>query len=333
MSITENSTVSEENIELPLISILVPYHNAEAFLERCLKSLVSQTYKNLEIILLNNASTDKGPEIASEYQKKDSRIVLANLEEPGISKARNELLRLAKGQWYCFVDSDDEMFWDSVEKLYKKADELNVDMIVGSHIFRTPNNDKERLIEEDVVLSKEKIHEYFLTQGRYFNFAWGKLYKAELFEGVSYKIGSYYEDIEALPRILENTNSLATIKEKVYIYYRNDKGITSAKDLKVHEDGLMARMSNRDFYDMKYPKLEGLARAGIVEFAFYLLGKIWEVGISQNRELFEKVKKIVKETKVPKESYVSVKMTRLLFVVCPRLTMFLLQAYSKWKNN
>ena len=113
-----------------LISIIVPVYNVEQYLDDCLISIINQTYKNIEIILIDDGSTDKSGKICDEYAKKDSRIIVIHKENGGVSSARNAGLRIAKGAYIGFVDPDDWIAEDMYEVLYSNAKKYDADVSV-----------------------------------------------------------------------------------------------------------------------------------------------------------------------------------------------------------
>lgn len=127
-------------MEEKLISIIVPVYNVEKYLKECIDSVISQTYKNLEIILVDDGSTDKSGEICDEYSKKDSRIKVIHKENGGLSDARNVALDIAKGEYIGFVDSDDYVEKDMFETLYKLAEEHNTE-ISSISFYKTLENE------------------------------------------------------------------------------------------------------------------------------------------------------------------------------------------------
>ncbi|MCQ2522979.1 MAG: glycosyltransferase [Lachnospiraceae bacterium] len=320
--------------EQPLISVLVPFYNAEKYLKRCVDSIIGQSYKNLDIVLLNNASNDGSEEIAKSLMEKDQRITLHYLQKPGLAGARNELLRLANGEYIIFVDSDDELERDAIVRLLKNAIKVGADLTCGSHIYRTETSDKRRIMPQKVITTKVDIHKYFLTEGRDFNHAWGKLYKRDLFEGLSYPEGKYYEDIYMLPKVLDRCMKIVTLSEPVYIYYKNEQSISFDENAGTHMDGLEARMGNLEFYKANYPELENEAGSAANDFALFLLGKIQTCGKKANVQSVEKVNDILKKLPLPRgKEYKLIALARKLYVFCPSLTMFLLSKYSIIKNR
>ena len=112
-----------------LVSIIIPIYNVEQYLDRCIKSVINQTYKNIEIILVDDGSTDKCPEICDQYAQKDNRIVVIHKENGGLSSARNAGMKVLKGEYMLFVDSDDWIKGNTVEELLQIAIEHDVDFV------------------------------------------------------------------------------------------------------------------------------------------------------------------------------------------------------------
>lgn len=320
--------------DLPLISIMVPFHNTEKYLKRCVDSITGQSYKNLEIILLNNASTDNSDNIAKELLTKDKRITLHYLEKPGLAGARNELLKLAKGDYLIFVDSDDEMEVDAVMRSFEIAQKTGSDMVCGSHVYRTENADKSRSMPQRVLKNKEAIHRFFLTEGKNFNHAWGKLYKRDVIEELSYPDGKNYEDIFILPKIIERCSKVVTVPNSVYVYYKNEQSISADTNAATHMDGLEGRLQNLDFYKDKYPELENEALGAANDFVLFLLGKIYSCGVKSNRQTLEKTNEIIRNLSIPKgKEYRIINIARKMYRIIPRTTCRLLGEYSKLKNH
>ena len=117
------------------ITVIVPVYNVENYLEKCLDSLINQTYKNIEIIVINDGSTDNQGEICQEYAQKDNRIVYIEKENGGLSDARNVGLDKMTGSYVTFIDSDDWIEQDYIETLYKKIVEYQADIAVGNYIL------------------------------------------------------------------------------------------------------------------------------------------------------------------------------------------------------
>ena len=118
---------------MKLISIIIPIYNNEKFISRCLDSIINQTYKKIEIIIVNDGSTDKSLDVISKYEKKDNRIKVINKKNEGVSIARNIGIESSKGDYITFVDADDWLELDAIEKLYIEITEKNVDVVRGNY--------------------------------------------------------------------------------------------------------------------------------------------------------------------------------------------------------
>lgn len=138
------------------ISIIIPIYNAEKYLEKCLDSIVKQTYKNIEIICVNDGSKDNSINILSRYNKMDNRIVLINKENNGLSSARNIGLASATGEFVMFVDSDDWIDIDTCEKCLKIMNKYSVDVVMFSYVREYENKSNPKIIfNEDIFLMKK----------------------------------------------------------------------------------------------------------------------------------------------------------------------------------
>ena len=148
----------------PLLSVIVPIYNVEEYLEKCLDSIINQTYKNLEIILVDDGSPDKCPQICDEYAKKDDRIVVIHKENGGVSSARNLGLDIAKGEFITFVDSDDWIDETMYEKMMLKQAEENLDLVFTR--YKTIKNGSIKKIKELTmdIFCKGNDLQYFISQ-------------------------------------------------------------------------------------------------------------------------------------------------------------------------
>ena len=121
------------------VSVIVPVYNVESYLEECLDSIINQTFKDIEIILVNDGSTDSSPKIMELYASKDSRITVLNQPNKGVSAARNAGIEQASGEYFLFVDSDDMIVPDAIEKLYGKAGEAGAELVIGNTLYFYPD--------------------------------------------------------------------------------------------------------------------------------------------------------------------------------------------------
>lgn len=214
----------------PIISIIVPIYNVESYLERCIESILNQSFKEFELILVNDGSTDSCKDICNEYKKRDSRIVVVNKKNEGVSSARNLGLDLAKGEYIGFIDPDDFINKDMYKILFDTIQANNSDMVICDY-YKVNEDDINKFrnlkcncenIEVKNLNKLESIDNLFLT-GEKFIFAWNKLYKRELFNDLRYEKGRIYEDEYLAHRILYKCNKVSIIEAKIY-YYVQRKG-------------------------------------------------------------------------------------------------------------
>lgn len=215
-----------------LISVIVPVYNVEEYLSKCLDSIIASTYQELEIICINDASTDGSWEILQQYAEKDQRIVLINCpENGGVAAARNKGLDNAKGAYIAFVDSDDYVDPVFFEKLYKRIVSDRSD-VAACGFYRLEENGKrtEETIETNasVLTEKEWWELYCHKHTVISNCFWNKLYKADCFEGKRFTYGIIYEDTELQHKLLSG-KTLSVLPDNLYYYLIRAGSITSKK--------------------------------------------------------------------------------------------------------
>lgn len=206
--------------ERDLISIIVPVYNVERYLERCLDSIINQTYKNIEIILVDDGSTDTSGEICDRYADADGRVCVYHTENSGVSKARNLGLKKFKGEYCTFVDADDLVLPEYIEKLYNTIIENNVRMSLCraydciemdvKTVWQT-NMGLTRIIPVDENYDFTNVYTHWVV--------WGTLYHKSLLKGLKFDADLYVgEDTLFLARVLDRCDKYAYIPEELYCY-------------------------------------------------------------------------------------------------------------------
>ena len=223
----------------PLISVIVPIYNVEKYLKKCIQSIVDQTYKNLEIILVNDGSSDNSGKICDEFAQKDNRIKVIHKTNGGLSDARNAGLDVMSGEWVSFVDSDDFVSLYYIENLLSLAKKTGVD--IASISFETNlSNFKESKIQDEKILNFDSIN--FIKEmfyGNFRHFAPAKIYKKEIFKDLRFPKGKLYEDIFTITLAISKSDKIAFCNKKDYFYLQRPDSITGAnfneKELDVFE--------------------------------------------------------------------------------------------------
>lgn len=227
-----------------LISIMVPVYNAERYLERCLDSVLTQTYTNIEVILVNDGSKDCSGEICDRYAKQDNRIKVFHKANEGVAATRNVLLSKAKGDFLMFVDSDDTIPNDAVAVMYERMVQDGSDMVIGRHMViedeyggRKKQFAKE--IKNDVLHWKELL-EMIELPGFVLRTPWGKLYRRELFDGIRFPNLKVGEDSWAYPHIVMKCRIISTMSKNVYYYHMNGASLTQTTSEQKWVDAIIA---------------------------------------------------------------------------------------------
>ena len=211
-----------------LISVIVPVYNVGEYLSRCVDSILKQTYSNLEIILVDDGSTDDSGHICDTYIPRDSRIRVIHKKNGGLSSARNAGIEKAKGEYLSFIDSDDYIHPEFYERLYTAIMENDADVAVCNFkqvAHGTETDTGERKVSKFV--GKQSIMDNFYNSNCAASVvAWNKLYKRSVFGQLRYKPGIIHEDEELTYRILYSSNCAVYLSDTLYYYYVRENSIT-----------------------------------------------------------------------------------------------------------
>ena len=214
--------------EKALIWIIIPVYKVEKYLEKCIQSVINQTYENLQIILVDDGSPDNCGKICDEYAKKDHRIEVIHKSNGGLSDARNKGLEIAKGEYIGFVDSDDYIEADMYEVLYNLLKQYNADVSICN--FYTVSQGKISIKNADNGINEYnriEILKEILLDKNIQSYAWNKLYKKELFDEIKYPIGKKYEDIGTTFYLLEKCNKVVVTGKSEYYYINRQDSIVN----------------------------------------------------------------------------------------------------------
>lgn len=199
-----------------MISVIVPVYNTELYLRQCLDSILCQTYRDLEILLIDDGSTDKSGKICDEYAKCDNRIIVIHTKNHGLSSARNLGLRNAKGEYVGFVDSDDYIEPNMYECLYRQIEKTGADISNCGGWREYQNSKFDYNVFDGLLIGTEQIRALIL--GQISNAAWNKLYKRNCWTGIRFPEGHNYEEYATAYRIFLKTHSISCISKHLYHY-------------------------------------------------------------------------------------------------------------------
>lgn len=228
----------KEIVLMPKISVIVPIYNVEKYLEKCLNSIVNQTFSDIEIICVNDGSTDNSLAILNMFAKDDKRIKVISQENQGISVARNNGMKVATGEYIGFVDSDDWIDLNFYEKLYDAAKRYDAD-IAACGIKRILKN-KEKVFfnfkkERFTVDQNEKYEICYIPKHSY---VYNKIYRLEELKkhNLQFEAGKYYEDLLFSAQVFFYLRSVVTVPKIFYNYVSNPMSIVGSKTTKKEED-------------------------------------------------------------------------------------------------
>ncbi len=260
-----------------LISVIIPVYKVEKYLERCIDSVINQTYTNLEIILVDDGSPDNCGKICDEYAKKDRRIKVIHKENGGLSSARNAGIDVAKGRYLSFVDSDDYVNEKFIERLYELLKEYDAD--ISQCDFVKTSGEKPDVDTEEVVNVYDSISlldSMYEIGSVHFVVAWNKLYKSELFKEIRYPEGKIHEDEAIIHLLIHKANKCVRTNKQMYYYFINENGIMNSKFSEKRLDIFYAFNSRIDFYienDLRKYALLDLEKLSSKCWEFYKLTK------------------------------------------------------------
>ena len=203
----------------------------EKYLKKCIDSIINQTYKNIEIILVDDGSSDNCGKICDEYAKKDERIKVIHKKNGGLSDARNSGLDIATGEYICFVDSDDHISNTYVEKLLSAALKNHADIVACNFLYIDEKDrtwiKKEK--KEKLYSSSEAIKDIFTTSQNTEIMVWNKIYKTRLFidNNIKFPFGKIHEDNFTTYKLYDKANCIYLINDKLYYYLQRDNSIMS----------------------------------------------------------------------------------------------------------
>lgn len=241
-----------------LISIVVPIYNMEKYLDKCINSIINQTYKNIEIILVDDGSTDKSSKIINKYKKLDKRIKAYYKKNGGLSDARNYGIDKATGEYIGFIDSDDYIEKNMYETLYNNIIKYNADIsVVGFNVVYESTDIKNRVEYQEVtdkleIYNRKEAFDLLFDANKFGNFAWNKLYKKELFKNIKYPLGKKMEDLGTTYKLVEISNKIVYEPLKLYNYFQRSGSIMNNKDLKFMKDIYLLSYERFIYYDNKY---------------------------------------------------------------------------------
>lgn len=238
-----------------LLSVIVPVYKVEKYLDRCIQSIVDQTYKNLEIILVDDGSPDRCPLICDRWGKKDDRISVIHKENGGLSSARNAGIKIARGKYITFVDSDDHIGSDMYKEMIKEIEDVKADIVCCGRYIDNKDQTCKCQHDEKQVLAPERALGNVLKKQYMDEAVWDKIYRKEIFEDTFFPEGEINEDIVVMPRLFDRCARIVYVNDRYYHYCQHDGGITRSRYDEKKRVMLQHMKMVREYIYTKHPSL------------------------------------------------------------------------------
>ena len=251
-----------------LISVIIPVYNVKDYIHICLKSVINQTYKNLEILLVDDGSFDGSEKICDDYKEIDGRIKVIHKDNKGLSDTRNVGIDNCSGKYVTFVDSDDYIPDNAIEVMYNALINCDVDIAAGQYKEVFDHNEDTSISDYEIIkLNTEESLEMMMYMKVINNCSVAKLYNKKVFEGTRYPVGKNYEDMATTYKIMANSSGTAVVDTVVYYYFQRDDSITHSIINKSYSKkrlvGLKYAFKELAFIKKEFPDIVNSARCRI----------------------------------------------------------------------
>jgi glycosyltransferase involved in cell wall biosynthesis len=273
-----------------LISVIIPVYNVKEYLYKCISSVLNQSYSNLEIIIIDDGSTDGSGQLCDSIT--DERIKVIHKENGGLSSARNAGINISAGKYICFVDSDDYIDVDMVESLYYACEKYSCEIsMCGYHIVNSPNPDYCELPNNTKIYSGREALEEMLA-GNIKSFAWNKMYRRKLFDEIRFPDGKVYEDIYVMHKLFLKSEKICYIPNCAYYYVWRKGSIMHHYSIKNSYDNYMALKSRlKDIENLQLQNIGGLY-ADLIRIRLYFEITKWKVPKYEKKKYHQLIKNI-----------------------------------------
>lgn len=275
-----------------LLSVIVPIYNMEHLVEKCIKSIINQTYKELEIILVDDGSIDNSYSICKKYEKKDKRVTLYHKSNGGLSDAKNYGISKATGKYITFVDSDDWIESNMYEIMMNQIKIKQSDMAICGRFIDFENGKSIRWYHNaELEMDNEQA---LLYLNSFYNFdmaSWDKVYLKSLFDGIKFPFKKKCEDAYTTYKLFSKAKKIIYIPECLYHYYQRTGSISRNKELNL--DYIYAAKEQMDYIEKYYPDISFSGKTAYV----FAIKSIYQVSIERKIKINEEFKKLKKESK------------------------------------
>ncbi|MFS0861501.1 glycosyltransferase family 2 protein [Fredinandcohnia sp. 179-A 10B2 NHS] len=317
---------------LPKVSVVVPVYKVEKYIHRCVDSILNQTYKNLEIILVDDGSPDSCAEIVDSYAESDSRIIALHKENGGLSDARNFGMNYATGEYTFFIDSDDWVETNIIETLVSNSVRYKADVVQSAFYYAYEDYllyDNRYYSKDDTptILDNHTLMTELVINEKVKNFAWGKLYKTELIKDLPFKKGVLFEDVFWSHLVMHRVKMYLMIHQPMYYYLQRSDSIVatySPRNLDILK-GLKVRHTfiEKHYKELLKESYKNILRTSLIHYN--LLSINWKKDSRVHRkEILGYIKEHYSSFTIAAEDDTQLKTQLFLFSIHPTLQMLYL---------
>lgn len=282
-----------------LISVIVPIYNVEKYLKQCIESIINQTYKNIEILLIDDGSTDNCGKICDEYEKKYNKIKVFHKENGGLSDARNYGIERANGDYITFIDSDDNVTDDYVEYLYNLICKYDAKMSIASYSVVSHEKviDLSKGFKEELLTTEEALRRMLSEKGFTVSSA-SKMFKKEILDDIRFPYGKLCEDNGTIYKAIMKCDKIPYGNKSIYNYYKRENSIMTSKFNKGRLDLLeMVDNMSSDIIAV-YPDLKDTVEKKQITSRFSILRQMLVEKLNEEEKNIERnIEKYVKDRK------------------------------------
>lgn len=304
---------------MDLISVIVPVYKVEKYLDRCVQSIVDQTYRNLEIILVDDGSPDNCGAMCDAWAEKDSRIKVIHKANGGLSDARNVGMAAATGEYIAFVDSDDWVRPEYVSLLHRALKKYGVPLAACDFLMTTEEGDAGAITEPQIDChgAAQAIEMASNNQG-YRSVVWNKLYQRSLLEGEKFPLNRYHEDEFFTYRVMDNAENLAYVNATLYFYFQRAGSIMQSVSIK-HLDFLDAMLERQELLKHKYPELYWEGKVQFCNACVNYYAEALKAKPDNFPAYDKKIRQCRKQVRITVEEFRKLSLVRKIFVLGGRI--------------
>lgn len=315
-----------------MISVIVPIYNVEKYVNKCVGSIVNQTYTNLEIILVDDGSPDRCPEICDEWAKKDSRIKVIHKKNGGLSDARNAGMKIASGDYIAFVDSDDWIAPEMYERLLMaiKNDNSDIAACAVKMVWEDGSSSKLLTLRTNCVLSQYEAQSELLSEKKLKQPVFYKLYRMENIRHIPFEKGKYHEDVFWSYQAIGCAKRVSLSDYIGYFYLQRIESIMGSGYSLKRLDAMEAYCNRYEYFKEYFPELQQKALCSIWENCIYH-GQMAMTYLNQKdrRNVYNELRKIQKKYPIKYNDYADMRLSHKVWLTLSRISLTMVCSIKK----